>query len=550
MASSGLTAEGRAKLILDMASDHMSVDDEVREKALDSLAKAVKDTPEITLVDIFKQESLGSATDLKYLNICHQYLDIRLEDEAFARLAAANGMVGESTLSAALERQKSSFENYQIIMPLVEILDETHGMSTADSTAVLLTQNRIKSNGLAEALNALGRTAKEKEAVNRRFGAFVIKQGLATLDEVNTALEKQRSHWQAGSSFPFISDILKETETLPESDILQLLEEQRQFEKRRLDLEKALYTPKTELSISKQLSKIFVLIISPDGTEAVIKRREEADRDMPVYHLLIWLKRAGITAGIVEDVTLAAFIRESKVKDSLIVARGYPPQPGIDQRIAFYFDRPVTETEQETSPPQIFPKGSLIARIVPGIPGKPGKDVTGRPIPAPKPKRTTINAGTGIIRKGNEFFAARQGPPELSDDGGTLLIPPEIPREQTKRITTTIREDTGDRYASVDVDLKADIGQEGVLRCNNLVVHGNIEGQALCSGTLEVRGAIGRNPSSEKENVGHRTELFSRGQMTVSKDICTARLISGDRLTAVNATIVAAEIIAHKGITI
>ncbi len=351
-ASTPYTRERNMRLI-DLAFDCVYLNSAEKEKTLKLLEEKYKDEGEVCVLDIFRQEEYVSDKRIERLLSLDEHLQIRSRDQQFGMLAVANEMASQEAVANALVYQKKYFENNRMNMKIGDILVGNGTITGTDRISILLTQNRIKDEDLLEAFNEIGETPAEKEIINKRFGVFAIKKKGVTIEQVNAALAIQEDEKKRDKNFPrFIGLILKETAGLSDDDILEILLEQKQFEKRRLDLEKALYTVKSEIKISKKLNKLFEYNVSKDGLEASVKKRTQIDEDIPVYEFLIWLKKVGITFGIADDAVLEDFIQNAKVKSPVIIARGYPADPCVDESIQFYTENGGAAVEQIPDPTQ------------------------------------------------------------------------------------------------------------------------------------------------------------------------------------------------------
>jgi len=525
--------------LIGLAFDCVFITSSEKEKTIRLLEEKSKDDSCINVTDIFKQENLISDKRIEYLLAFDRHLQIQCHDQQFGMLATANGLASEEEVANALRNQKTYFENNRINMKIGDILVGNGSITNSDRVAILLTQNRIKDEKLLDALNDLGETQRQKDVINKRFGVLAIKRELVTMEQVNAALEIQKN--ETSTQEPrFIGEILQETADLSYDDILQILLEQKQFEKRGFDLEKALYTVKSEIKISKKLNRLFEYSISKDGLGAYVKKRMEIEEAIPIYEFLIWLRRVGIKFGIEDDAVLEEFIQKAEKKSQINVAKGYPPEQSLNESIQFYF-------EKENSDPILIKKGSILAKIIPGKEGKPGKDVLGYPIQPDKPSICVLNAGSWVIKKGHVFFAQIEGHPILKN-GITLMVEPVVKKDEIKTIIGKISNDTKDTYESAIVELSGGITQEAVLRCHSLFLQGHLMGRVICTGEINVNGDVGTDEESKDEDT-YQAEIICQGSVKVSKSIINSK-IQTHELLAFNSTVAGSEVIAFKGMTI
>jgi len=223
-----------------------------------------------------------------------------------------------------------------------------------------------------------------------------------------------------------------------------------------------------------------------------------------------------------------------------------------------------TEPEKETHKPIFMKKGSLLAQIIPGEKGKPGKDVLGHPILSDKPLVCVLNAGSGVVKKGGDFLARIDGRPVLKN-GTTLMVEPVVRSVKEKKIMGSISLDTLNTYESLRVEMKGDLTQEGILRCRSLLLHGTLAGCVVCTESLVVHGNIGietpdetpgetpgeiSGETSGDEAPGHQTLVTAQGSIKAFYSIVNSKIETDNDLLAVNSSVVGSQVIAYKGITI
>ncbi len=597
--------------LINLAADCVFLKSCEKEEVIRLLEEQSKEDPDINVLDIFKQENLVSDKRIEYLQALEVHLKLQSEDMQFGRLAVANGICPADDVDKALKYQQNYFKKNKTDKKIGDILVENKAIYESDRISILLTQNRIKNEQLLDAFNVMGETQIKKDAVNKRFGVLAIKKEQVTLEQVNAALDIQKTERLAQGKSRFIGEILQEISGQSDQDILEILLEQKQFEKRRLDLERSLYTVQSEIKISKKLNKIFDYHLSKDGLEVHVEKRMEPEEPILLYEFIIWLRRVGIRFGIVEDAVLEEMIQKTGKKSQVLVAKGIPSRQCTHESIQLYFDdestkgqekpdnaepdnaepdnvepenaepenaepdnvepdnteptRPAsdpmeppttkenhTEPEKETHEPIFMKKGSLLAQIIPGEKGKPGKDVLGHPILPDKPLICVLNAGNGVVRKGGDFLARIDGRPVLKNDT-TLMVEPVVRSVQEKKIMGSISIDTLQTYESVRVEMKGDLTQEGILRCRSLVLHGSLAGCVVCTESLVVHGNIGiekPDETSGAEAPGYQTLVTAQGPIKAFYSIVNSKIETDNDLLAVNSSVVGSQVIAYKGITI
>lgn len=131
----------------------------------------------------------------------------------------------------------------------------------------------------------------------------------------------------------------------------------------------------------------------------------------------------GVCFGINEDNKLHSILN-NPTPSRVLVAKGIPYQPGVDESVNILFD-----TEKNCQP-EVLPdgrvdfkqkrivtveKGAVLAEKVPGKPGQPGTGVDGEPINPPDYKKIVLRAGEGTALKndGASVVAVKRGLPSF-----------------------------------------------------------------------------------------------------------------------------------------
>lgn len=190
-----------------------------------------------------------------------------------------------------------------------------------------------------------------------------------------------------------------------------------------------------------------------------------------------------------------------------VVARGeYPTEP-VDARIEYIFENK-PDVDLESSRIDLLEvhatvsscsEGDLIARVVPGIPGKDGRDVFGEEISAREPRTVELKVGEGVelSEDGMEAYATVSGMPLLVKDVLKVLQVYEL---------------RGD----------ADVSTGNIRFEGEVIIHGNVADQVKVSATkggVRVYGTVyGAYISADNDIVINKTVVRSQvyaGGLTV-----------------------------------
>lgn len=186
---------------------------------------------------------------------------------------------------------------------------------------------------------------------------------------------------------------------------------------------------------------------------------------------------------------------EDRIEDAVII-EGLPFEPPVDGYIDWggpYFT-PGFVVDDETgkidwrkrvAQPEVA-AGDRLATLVPPVPGKNGRDVYGRMVPAPKGFMPSLQAAEGVRYSGDDlsYFAQKDGRVRLS---GTALSVDDV---------LVIKGDVGLRSGDIKhrgaVIVQGDVREGSSLKAQgDLVVEGTIEdAEIVTGGDLTVQGGI------------------------------------------------------------
>ncbi|MCK5541163.1 MAG: DUF342 domain-containing protein [Desulfobacterales bacterium] len=543
-----ISSENSNQSVVRLAVKCMLISSQQEESILATLKDRVEQDPTYSVIDFFKEGNTFSQKKIDFLLAFKKYLDTQELDIEFGQLAIANDFATREAINDALDFQKDCYSRTEQTKEISESLLKKEQITLGNCTAILIVQDRIKDDMLAQALDDLGSSQAEKKAINKRFGVIALKRELISLDQLNEALTAQQGELLLGEKRRHLHEILEESSGLSTDDTISILKEQKQFEKRRLNLEKALATYNTEIRLSNKLGELFKYRVPKTGLEAYVSKIKDLPEEIKWYDFFSWLKQIGIKFGIVDDKTIEDFLFNKKAEEEIVIAKGYPPVEGEDESIEFLFDTnfvlPDEQVKNEEIP--LVKKGDVLAKIIPGKKGKPGKDVWGQSIEPADIKICPVNSWKGVRLDDLVFTADIDGIP-LLHNGKAIIVSPLPEESQTHIISENIESETGDTYKAMNLEIKGIIGKEAVLFCHDLILQGDALGNIYATGDIEVKGSIGIIENTGSETV-HQTNIFADGDIIVRKNIQNTKLETGKELIAPNSEIISSEIIAVDGI--
>ena len=177
-------------------------------------------------------------------------------------------------------------------------------------------------------MNDIATSEIEKIFLNMRFGAIAVKKKLVSIDQLNQALKVQETETKAGQPRQYLGDIFKQLFNLSGTDLNYILKIQKELEKTRLYLEKALSQYNSETNTNKRLSKLFGYRFSKNKLSAFIQKTKEGFEEIRVQDLMTWLNSVGITSGICPKKTIENFLNQGAIGMEIQIAQGLAPQKG------------------------------------------------------------------------------------------------------------------------------------------------------------------------------------------------------------------------------
>ncbi|MCP4116308.1 MAG: DUF342 domain-containing protein [Desulfobacteraceae bacterium] len=518
---------------------------------LAELIQELQADPGFSVLEIFRRNDCLSPRDIDFLLAVQDHPEIRRLEKTFGKLAIANGFTGYESVEKALDIQARHFRETREHKLIGDILLANQDITLADCTAVLLTQDRIKDECLAEAMNQLAGSELEWIEINKRIGVIAVKNGYLTIQEINQALKQQKLETEQGKPRRYLGEVLKEAFALTDQDVIAILQEQKEYEKQRLNLEKALHLYNSEIKMNRRLGQLFEYRIPTTKLEAFVVKRTELLEEISVHNLQNWIKLAGIRFGIVPDSEIETFLSLGEPGEEFLIARGDPPEQGVDGALEFFFDTGYCPREEDGEPDTVpfVKKGELIARRTPHTEGTPGRDVFGNVIFPDKVNPCYLAKGTGVeSADGISYVAAIDGNPVLYRERTLFVIPP-VKDPPLKVIEGDVLEDTSEDCKYCNLEIQGTVGHGAVVACNRLTVRQHVLGRIVASGSVEIKGTVGESVT-RKDVTGEQAGIESQGNVVVSRNIENAMIVTKGSFQAPGADVISSVILAQGGMVV
>ncbi|WP_128739133.1 DUF342 domain-containing protein [Desulfocucumis palustris] len=238
------------------------------------------------------------------------------------------------------------------------------------------------------------------------------------------------------------------------------------------------------------------VVISRDKLTAWISASDE-EAKYEKETLINELKKAGVVFGVLSD-EIDNFIAVPS-KEQVVVARGVPPTPGVDETVELFFASEMTHDNvdemdtvdfRETSKIVSMDEGTLLARKLPGTLGSDGLGVTGEILPPPKPRSAQLTAGKGaeLSENGVEVYSTISGRPWVKVAGTGRTVGCDSVHVQSGDVDIK----TGNLRFKGDIKITGNI-QEAmeVQAAGNIEVMGFVtRATVICGGKMVIRGNV------------------------------------------------------------
>jgi uncharacterized protein (DUF342 family) len=545
------TIDKENRNLVELALRCKLISPEQEQTILTELIQELQTNPGFSVLNIFRRHDYLSHRDIDFLFAVQDHPEIKRLDKRFGKLAIANRFTDYDNVEKALDFQEKHFAKTQEHKLIGEILLANQAITLAHCTAVLLTQDRIKDESLAEAMNHLAGSELEWIAINKRFGVIAVKNGYVTIQEINQALKQQKTEAEQGEPRRYLGEILKEAFALTDQDVIAILLEQKEYETQRLNLEKSLHLYHSEIKMNQRLGRLFEYRIPRTKLEAFVVKKSELMEEISVHNFQNWIKLAGIRFGIVQDREIQTFLLDGKPGEEFLIAQGDPPVQGVDGSLEFFFDTGYDsrENDGEAGTVPFVKKGELIARRTPHTEGTPGRDVFGNVIAPDKVTPCYLGKGTGVESADDlTYVAAIDGNPALYRER-TLFVTPLVMAPPLRRIEGDVPGDTVDDHKYCNLEILGSIGHGAFVACNRLTVGQHVLGRVVASGSVEIKGSIGEGITQMNVAMG-LADIEAQGNVVVSRNIENAKIVTKGCFQATGADVISSVILARGGIVL
>ncbi|MBW1609402.1 MAG: DUF342 domain-containing protein, partial [Deltaproteobacteria bacterium] len=396
----------------------------------------------------------------------------------------------------------------------------------------------------------------ETKRLDSRFGTIAVENNFAIQEQIDRALQEQKRIFKETKSVKLIGDILVEFNVLTEEQRDAILLKQKRLKESMSDEEKSPEPPDTTERVECETK--FELNVSEDKLNAFLSIKGEYSGTITVENIKNFLQLEGIEFGIVDDVQITEYLKNSEnKKETLKSAEGKPPKPGKDAYIKYHFETDPLKVGEIKDGGSIdfkdrgdiphVKEGDLLAEKIPVMEGKPGKDVYGSPIPPQKPEDMKLKPGKGVKISDDrlQIIAKIDGIPEISAMG-KVFVSPQL------KISGNIGLKTG----HVDFDGKIDVSetiQSGFrVKGNSLTAKEILWAEIEMTGDIVVYGGIIGATIKTGGNIRamymRESNIETYGDVVIEKELIDSKIDTSGACIVKRGPVLSSTVAAKKGI--
>ncbi|MBW1680614.1 MAG: DUF342 domain-containing protein [Deltaproteobacteria bacterium] len=440
-----------------------------------------------------------------------------------------------------------------------EALEQQRRMEQSGGERILLGQLLVQRGLITEEqldLILLLQKMKQTRSDDRAFCELAVERGFATEEEVQEALGIQRKTFVESKTVALAGDILVEQAVLTREQRDTILRTQGRLEKPLAnkgdsqneadDASAQDERPEPALVVSEDHMAVSLQLESIDPALVTIQKVKEL------------LSSHQVEFGILPDDEIRHNLEEAGEEPaSILVAKGEEPRAGQDAKITYFFDTDplkigtltrggTIDFRDRGEIPHVV-TGTLLAGKKPPVPGKPGRDVFSKVIPASKPKDVKLRCGKGASRSedGLEVHAAMDGEPVVSPDGKISVLP-------NRKIQGDVDLKTGHVEFEGGIDVTGSVRDGFRVRGGRLAAHEILRADIRVSGDIVVRGGIIgatiRGDGNLKAKYVQNARILVLGDVAVEKEVLDSEIVTSGAFLMPAGTILNSRISAKKGV--
>lgn len=232
----------------------------------------------------------------------------------------------------------------------------------------------------------------------------------------------------------------------------------------------------------------YTLDISSDAMTATARfiAPSETGKRLTVDEIVNDLKYRNVVAGIQTEVLQKHLSSEESYCTDLVIAQGTEPKHGDDDRIEYYFNTDVNQQPEEKADGTVdyfnlnminhCKAGDVLARIIKGVQGEPGVDISGQVLPPRDQKRAVLRHGKNIELSEDGLSISSMV------DGHVMLVDKDVFVSDVYEVEN-VDTSTGNIDYTGSVQINGNVSSNFVVNAGgNVIINGVVEGAQINAG--------------------------------------------------------------------
>lgn len=403
---------------------------------------------------------------------------------------------------------------------------------------------------------------------NQRFGNCAVDLGLVTKEQFLGAMTRQTNKIAEKRQPELLSKIWIQDQTLNREQCEQVLQQlqgnQPPPKKKEPSSPEAATAPQQaepqqiDYSLDSVLDCGVQLKVDTSGMVAFIRKTDTFMDTVSAEEIIAQLTGNRIVYGLVDASEVEKFIDSSGFKTNPFqVARGTPPVRGKNARIEYFFETDYLKAGgidedgnmdfKDRGPIPWVKKGCLLAKKIPMIEAREGKNIFNENIFVPTVADVVLKYGKGVARSsdGLELYAEITGTPAL-DQSNKVLV------SHAFTAPDDVNYETGHINYDGNIIIKGSL-KSGFKAVGHEVRVGTVDGGEIqASGDVTVLNGMIGGFVYARGNVNIRfvqnSTIYCLGNLIVDKEIMDSRIITSGAVIIKTGEVISSEITCNKGL--
>lgn len=416
---------------------------------------------------------------------------------------------------------------------------------------VLIRSNFLRRQDLSRIFAKLAMI--ETRLLDRELAKMMINRDLASRKDIDRAFRKQLNTFEDSGVSQLLGDILVESEIISTEVKDEVMKAQDRTGMRKGKIDES-------SQFSSEFGAFVDLQISEDRVRAWIRVPKTAQGTSDIEPIKQLIKKRGITYGLVNDLEIKKFLKNSTdPHEKFVVAQGVPPSVGKPAKIVYHFntesdaagvineDGSIDFRARGDSP--YVKRGQVLAEKQPMEQPKSGMDVFGETLLVGDVDDVPLEGGDGteLSEDGLVLKAVITGQPSMDVKGVISVL-------ESFTVNGDVDFKTGNINFNGNVVVKGAVKEGFLVECEELIANEINGGVIRIRGDLKVSNGIVnadiRTEGGVQAKFLNKTTVFGYGNIMITREIMESRIAVSGALNNETGRITASTIAARKGMSV